>query len=104
MRSGDRMCLDCDKAMMDWTELEVEGTFKVADFFDWGNMNTEATYMKYVREDENHGIGGVNPGFGYTRMDKFVGVIRVTHESEELLNEFISKIPNFDANFTRVII
>ncbi len=43
--------------------------------------------MKYVREEENHGIGGVNPGFGYCRSKDFVCIIRSGAEDEETVNE-----------------
>ena len=39
--------------------------------------------MTYVREDENHGIGGLNPGFGYNRVPDFGMQIRSGAESEE---------------------
>ena len=38
--------------------------------------------MKYVRENENHGIGGTNPGFGYVRSEKFCMMIRSGMEAE----------------------
>ena len=41
--------------------------------------------MPYVRESENHGIGGINPGFGYCRADTFGMVIRTGVETEEEL-------------------
>ena len=60
--------------------------------------------MPYVREDENHGIGGINPGFGYTRAPTFGMVIRTGVETEEELQAITSKIPLFNEQFQHVII
>ena len=60
--------------------------------------------MQYVREDENHGIGGVNPGFGYTRSPDFGMTMRTGMESEEDVQRVVEKIPNFNEQFVPVII
>ena len=60
--------------------------------------------MKFVRENENHGIGGTNPGFGYTRSPDFCGIIRSGVEEEGSINEQIAKIPNFNRDFHHIII
>ena len=39
--------------------------------------------MTYVRQDENHGIGGLNPGYGYNRVPDFGMQIRSGADSEE---------------------
>ena len=52
--------------------------------------------MTYVREDENHGIGGINPGRGYIRNADFSCSIRSGAEDEEVLRAQIALIPNFD--------
>ena len=61
----------------------MEGTFDPLLFFNWDYMNQEANYMPYVRENENHGIGGINPGFGYNRADSFGMMIRSGVQTEE---------------------
>ena len=60
--------------------------------------------MPYVREDENHGIGGVNPGRGYIRSENFAMIIRCGHTEESEMQEVISKIPLFNEQFHHVII
>ena len=71
IRKGDTLCLDCDKTKPNWTEFALDGTFSPEQFFDRAFMNTQENYMRYVREEENHGIGGINPGFGYIRSNSF---------------------------------
>ena len=39
--------------------------------------------MPFVREDENHGIGGVNPGRGYCRSENFCMVVRSSADTAE---------------------
>ena len=60
--------------------------------------------MPYVREAENHGIGGINPGFGYVRAATFGMVIRTGVETEEELQAITSKIPLFNEQFHHVVI
>ena len=104
MRQGERLCLDIDKSVPDWAAYNKEGTFDADMFFNMDEFKKEDNYMKYVRENENHGIGGVNPGFGYTRSPDFCCIIRSGVSEEETLNEQIAKIPNFYSDFHHVVI
>ena len=104
MRNGENLCLDIEKVSPDFAALSVEGTFVADRFFDWNWMSEQDNYMTFVREDENHGIGGLNPGFGYIRAPKFFMIIRSGVENEEDLNSQISKITNFHAQFHPVVI
>ena len=85
MRQGETLCFDTETTTPDWASYNKEGTFVAEQFFNWEFLNQEANYMPYVREDENHGIGGINPGFGYTRASTFGMVIRTGVETEEEL-------------------
>ena len=87
MRSGDNMCLDIDQAKTNFSAANQEGTWVANQFFDWNWLEQEENYMKYVREDENHGIGGVNPGMGYIRNAKFGCAIRSGAGDEATLAE-----------------
>ena len=66
-------------------------------------MKEHSNYIQFVRENENHGVGGLNPGH-YARSANFVAIIRSGAPDEETLNEQISKIPNFKTDFHHVII
>ena len=105
MREGDKLCFDIEQTKPDFgNSLRVDGTFDPDVFFDYQAMTQEANYMPYVREDENHGIGGLNPGYGYTRAPDFCMIIRSSAETEEELQEQISRIPRFETDFTPIII
>ena len=96
MRQGEKLCFDCGTGTPDWRAYTVDGTFFPDHFFNFEFFSEEANYMPYVRENENHGIGGVNPGHGYIRSANFSCTIRSGVESEAELNEVISKIPMFN--------
>ena len=85
MRGGDTLCLDVDQTKPNFREISREGIFIADDFFNFAWLAERENYLQYVREEENHGIGGINPGVGYTRSADFGGVIRSAAESEELL-------------------
>ena len=104
MRQGENLCFDLDTTTPNFADFDVDGTFKADVFFNWEEMNKEAEYMKYVREDENHGIGGINPGHGYCRSDAFAMIIRSGLENEEEMNNLIGQIPLFNSMFHHVII
>ena len=104
MRQGENLCFDVETTTPDWVTFNCDGTFQAEQFFDWQWMNTEANYMPYVRENENHGIGGINPGCGYIRADTFSMIIRTGVESEEELTAITSKIPKFNDCFHHVVI
>lgn len=104
MRQGERLCFDIDSSIADWSTYNSEGTFDAAEFFNYTAFKKEATYMKYVREHENHGIGGVNPGIGYTRSKDFVMVIRSGVSEESDLKAQIANIPKFETDFHHVVI
>ena len=96
MRNGERLCLDIDKTKPEWASYNSENTFDADIFFNHEALSQEEVYMKYVREDENHGIGGINPGIGYCRNASFGCAIRSGAEDEETLRDQIDKIPHFD--------
>ena len=102
MRNGENLCLDIDKSRPDWAAMNIEGTFE-SNMFNFAWLNEEANYMKFVREDENHGPGGINPGNGFGRQDKFSMTIRSSAENEEYLQEQINAIPNFATDFRHII-
>ena len=102
MREGERLCIDIDKSAPNWEAMVSDGTFSL-QFFNWEWMNQDANYLQYVRESENYGIGGLNPGH-YNRSPNFVAIIRSGAEDEETLNSQISQIPNFKTHFRHVII
>ena len=59
--------------------------------------------MPYVREDENHGIGGINPGSGYCRAAAFTMSMRTDLETDQEVKAFVETIPLFNSQFHHVI-
>ena len=59
--------------------------------------------MPYVRDNENAGLGGQNPGH-YIRSADFVMIMRSSAGNENDLGEVISQIPRFNTDFQHVII
>ena len=104
MRQGETLCYDIESTTPDFTGMNKEGTFDAELFFDYEKMTDKKNYMPYVREDENHGIGGVNPGIGYIRCDTFGLVVRSGAETAEAVHEQTRKIPNFAQNFMCITI
>ena len=104
MRNGENLCFDLDKTAPSFANYNTDGTFDANVFFNFQELAKEAVFMQYVREDENHGIGGVNPGFGYTRSPDFGMTMRTGMESEEDVQRVVEKIPNFSEQFVPVII
>ena len=103
MRNGENLCYDLESTTPDFASYKVDGTFDPDTFFDWEKMNQEANYMPFVRENENHGIGGINPGCGYTRVPAFTMIIRCGGETEEDVTAVTDKIPLFGSQFQHVI-
>ena len=102
-RSGDNMCIDIDKGKADFPAMNQEGVFHGEHFFNWNWLETRENHLMYVREEENHGIGGINPGCGYSRNEKFGGIIRSGADDQGRLSEQVALIPCFN-DFMKVII
>lgn len=87
----------------DFTAYDVEGVFNAELFFNWIEIRKLNNIMPYVREAENHGIGGLNVG-SYCQSPNFTMAIRCGAETEEQVMAVIAKIPNFTTHFHHVII
>ena len=104
MRQGENLCYDIGSTTPDWASFNTEGTFNAELFFNWDYMTVEDNYMPWVRDIENHGIGGINPGCGYIRNSNFSCMIRSGAETEEEINAIVAKIPLFYTSFQHIII
>ncbi len=63
--------------------MTLDGTFNAELFFNFEYMKVRDNYMPFVRDDENHGMGGVNPGIGYVRSENFSCTLRSALQTEE---------------------
>ena len=103
MRNGETLGLDLDTSVPDFASYNKEGTFDAALFFNYEEFAKDEKYLPFVRESENHGIGGLNHGH-YNRSDDFGMVMRSGVTEDETIQEQIAKIPGFYENFQHVII
>ena len=72
LRNGERLLVDCGKGGIDFTnKYNNPEIFDTHIFFDFVEGQKEENYMKIVKPEENHGIGGINPGFGYVPYHTF---------------------------------
>ena len=103
MRTGDKLLIDFDKLNPDlnteWLDDEIFNANKVFDRANWLQLDN---YIKYVKEEENFGIGGLNKGY-YRAHDDWSLTIRTTAESEEEVRKVLDGLPHLN-NFVGVII
>ena len=103
MRQGETLCFDIDTGNADFAAYSSAGTFDAELYFNWAEWAKEENYITYVRENENHSIGGLNPGH-YIRSEKFNVCLRSGVSTEEELRAQIALIPRFATDFHCVII
>ena len=89
------MLIDLDK-----TELSISGCAEANVFhpdlvFNRAEWTKKDNYIKFVKESENHGIGGINPGHYFAAEDWNLG-IRVAHEDAAVVAAIFDKLPNKD--------
>ena len=104
MRQGENLCFDLDTTTPKFTDFNVASTFDAEIFFNYAEFNEESKQREYLRESEDHGIGGINPGGGYCRSPDFSMIIRSGLETEDEMNALVAGIPNFHTDFHHVII
>ena len=71
MRNGEDTLIDLDKTAPDFNgEMTSSDVFDAALVFNYEEWAKEENYIRFVKENENHGIGGLNPGH-YIRSPDF---------------------------------
>ena len=66
MREGDTLLVDLFKEKPNFKEdFTSENEFPAEIAFHYDNWRDRDTYMKYVKEDEKFGPGGMNQGIFY---------------------------------------
>ncbi len=104
MRNGDRLMLDLNELVCDLKATYKDvAVFDAESVFNYAEWAKEENYIRYVKEDENHGIGGMNPGH-YFRSEHFSLTMRSGAPTVEILQEQIAKIPHFDSDFIKITI
>ena len=103
MRNGENQLIDFDKMTPDLTgEWKDDAVFNAEKVFDRPNWLKEDNYKKYVKDEENHGIGGLNPGH-YIASDNWSLTLRTSCEKEEDVNKWLETVPHLE-NFKFIII
>ena len=84
-------------------DLHIAGVFEPELTFNRTEWFKEENYMKFVKEEENHSIGGLNPG-NYRLIDETFSLTICTQaESEEEVLEQLALLPHAD-QFIKVIV
>ena len=88
-RSGDKVMIALGKTKPNWEEIHQEGVFHPKLVFDRTEWYKEENYIKFVKEEENHSVGGLNPGM-YRLMDETFSltVCSQADSEEEVLLQF----------------
>ena len=95
--------MDFYKALPDFNKvLTCEGTFPAETFFNYEKFREFDVYMKYVKDDEKYGPGGMNRGVFFMNQ-KFHITLITNHTDKDMLDKFISGLPDPD-QFLKVII
>ena len=95
-RSGDKVMIALGKTAPKWDEIHTEGVFHPQLVFDRTEWFKEENYIKFVKEEENHSVGGLNPGM-YRLMDEtFSLTVCSQADSEEEVLKQVAALPHAD--------
>ena len=95
-RTGDNLMIDLSMTQPDFfTKYTSEDVFPVAKAFNRAEWLNQEVHMRFVKEEENFSIGGLNPGH-YVIQPDFKMSLCSSAENEEHMAAVISKIPCFD--------
>ena len=96
MRTGKIFAINLTTYMPDFNTQFAgsDDVFPSAKVFSWDDWHVHETYMKCVRDDENHNDMG-NKGAFYMD-DKFIIVICAKYESDAKCEELCTKIPHHE--------
>ena len=94
LRNGDRLLIDFLNLRPDLkTEWTDENTFNTNLMFKREEWLKYDNYMKFVKESENHGIAGLNPGHYIANKD-FSLNFRTACEEESEVSELLQQLPH----------
>ena len=90
------MLVDCGAGGVDFTSKFNKPTiFDTSLYFDFIEGQKEANYLKIVKESENHGIGGLNPGH-YFASPKFSLTFCSSASTQAEIDTWVATIPKKD--------
>jgi hypothetical protein len=105
MKQGDLLCVHLDVLNVDFkAEFKDDAIFNADKFFEFASFrdNDKQIYLPYVKDEENSGIGGLNPGH-YRVNESFGACICSTIKDADEIAALLASIPHID-NFEKFII
>ena len=93
-RTGDKILIDCGKLNPKWDELRTEGVFHPELVFKREEWYKQENYIKFVKEEENYSVGGLNKGMYRLIDDSFCLNICSQADNEEDVLAQVASLPN----------
>ena len=84
-------------------DYNVANVFEPYLTFNRTEWFKEENYIRFVKEEENHSIGGLNPGMYRLIDESFSLTICTQAETEQEVIDILKEIPHID-NWKKVII
>ena len=98
MKNGDNFCINTDAIVVDWkSEMCDDAIFNAQKVFDMATWtdNDKEIWKPYVKDDENSGPGGLNPGH-FICNSKFGLSICTSIKDEADLAKLMECIPHVE--------
>ena len=102
-RSGGNVLIAIGKLNPTWWRIHTAGVFEPELTFNRTEWLKQENYIKFVKEEENHSIGGLNPGMYHLVEDSFSLTICTQAATEEDVIAQLANLPHAD-QFKKVII
>ena len=96
MRTGDKILINMSKLNPDWTALHKEGVFHPQLVFNREEWYKEENYIKFVKEEENYSVGGLNKGMYRLIDDSFCLNVCSQADNEEDVLAQAAALPHKD--------
>ena len=96
-RTGDKVMFDIGKSNPEWqTSLNKKDVFEPNLTFNRTEWFKEENYKRFVKEEENHSIGGLNPGHYRLVDETFSLTVRSDATSEEDVLKQLNALPKHE--------
>ena len=96
MRAGDNHLIDFGKLTPDFSKLTQEGVFNPELVFNRTEWIKKDNYIQFVKDDEMHGLGGLNPGHYNMDDAKWTLSFRSEAATADEVAAIVAAMPNSD--------
>ena len=94
LRNGEQLLIDCGHGGIDFaSKYNKIHIFDTSVFFDFTESHRRENYLKIVKEEENFGPGGINPGC-YIASSNFSMNFSTCAETEAEVNTWVATMPH----------